>query len=244
VSEPVKSVRWFDKLFAGALALGCALPAAMAVDGSGDGNRPAAGTGMYSTYIDTRTSFFADELGDTYPIALDDLVPSLLAAIDHLSKYPMPHELPPVHRAPHEKIEQLACGKACAALAAYRPGEGIYIDEALQPETDIFARSVLLHELVHYLQDISHELESLRLCERWYRREQEAYAIQKRFLVVVGSQTRVAYSAGSTCDRDSVGTNGNSRRRQPDTTPSATNQENRENHDDGNNEVGAVPSGG
>lgn len=244
MSEPVKSVRWFDKLFAGVLAFGCALPAAMAVEGSGDGNRPAAGTGMYSTYIDSRTPFFAEELGDTYPIALDDLVPSLLGAIDHLSKYTMPQELPPVHRAPHETIEQLACGKACAALAAYRPGEGIYIDEALQPETDIFARSVLLHELVHYLQDVSHELESLRLCERWYRREQEAYAIQKRFLVLVGSQIRVAYSAGSTCDRDSVGTNSNLQRREPATTPSVRNEKNRENHDNGNIEVGTVPTGG
>ncbi|MGD2139818.1 MAG: hypothetical protein PVH25_05445 [Burkholderiales bacterium] len=165
-------------------------------------DRPPGGTGMYSTYVDTRTPFVGEELADTYPIPMDDLVPALLLTIDHLSKYKMPHELPVVHRAPHEKIEQLACGKPCAALAAYRSGEGIFIDEALKPETEIFARSVLLHELVHYLQDVSRELESLRLCERWYRREQEAYAIQKRFLVLVGSQIRVAYSAGSSCDND------------------------------------------
>ena len=242
MGEPVRLMRGSGKLLAAVLAIGCALPA-MAVDDAGNGNRPPAGTGMYSTYVDTRTPFFADELGDAYPIPIGDLVPELLRAIDHLSKYQMPHQLPPVHRAPHEKIEQLACGKPCAALAAYRPGEGVYIDEALKPETDIFARSVLLHELVHYLQDISHELESVRLCERWYRREQEAYAIQKRFLVIVGSQTRVGYSAGSTCDQDSVSVNSKLLRREPHAMPPATAENNPEDHNNGKSETGTVPSG-
>jgi len=232
-----------DKLLAVALVFCSVFPVAMAVEDAGNANRPPAGTGGYSAYVDTRTPFFADELADTYPIPIDELVPALLQAIDHLSKYQMPHELPPVHRAPHEKIEQLACGKPCAALAAYRPGEGIFFDEALKPETDIFARSVLLHELVHYLQDVSHELESLRLCERWYRREQEAYAIQKRFLVLVGSQTRVAYSAGSTCDHDNVSVNSKSPRRELDTILPANNGSKPENRDDGRIEAGTVPPG-
>lgn len=164
---------------------------------------PAAGNGMYSTYVDDRSDFFSDELGKADPIPLAQLVPELLTAIDQLSKYAIPQELPGVHRVPHEKIEQLTCGGGkCAALAAYRPGEGIYIDEALEPETDIFARSVLLHELVHYVQDVANELASAEACDRWYRREQEAYAIQKRFLMLVGSQVRVAYSAASSCAQD------------------------------------------
>jgi len=236
-------MRCTDKLLVIALAFYAALPVAMAVEDAGSANRPPAGTGGYSIYVDTRTPFFADELADTYPIPMDDLVPVLLQAIDHLSKYQMPQELPLVQRAPHEKIEQLACGKACAALAAYRPGEGVFIDEALKPETDIFARSVLLHELVHYLQDVSHELESLRLCERWYRREQEAYAIQKRFLVLVGSQIRVAYSAGSTCDQDSVSVKSNLSRREPHAMQPATAENHPENHDNGKSETGTVPPG-
>jgi hypothetical protein len=171
-----------------------------AVDGSNEkADQSSAGTGMYSTYVDTRTNLFGDGLGDAYPIPMDDLLPVLLEAVHRLSKYALPDELPPVHRVSHAKIEQLACGKACAALAAYRPGEGIYLDEALQPESNVFARSVLLHELVHYVQDVSNELVAVRPCERWYRREQEAYAIQKRFLALLGSQMRVGYSAGSTC---------------------------------------------
>jgi hypothetical protein len=166
-------------------------------------DRPSAGTGMYSTYVDTRERFFGDNLRDTYPIPMDDLLPALLDAINYISKYSLPEELPPIYRVPHSKIEELACGKACAALAAYRSGEGIYLDDALKPESNLFARSVLLHELVHYVQDVSNELVTAKPCERWYRREQEAYAIQKRFLALVGSPMRVGYSAGSTCDNRS-----------------------------------------
>ncbi len=162
----------------------------------------AAGAGMYSTYVDKRSSYFSDALGNTAPIAMEDLLAELLIAIDRLSKYRVPDEAPPIHRVPHETIEQLACGTECAALAVYRAGEGIYLDEALEPETNIFARSVLLHELVHYVQDASNELAETRPCERWYRREQEAYALQKVFLMLAGSQVRVAYSAGSTCEQD------------------------------------------
>jgi hypothetical protein len=164
--------------------------------------KPATGTGMYGTYVDKRSSYFSDDLGKTAPIAMEDLLAELLIAIDRLSKYKVPDQAPPVHRVPHETIEQLTCGAECAALAVYRAGEGIYLDEALEPETNIFARSVLLHELVHYVQDTSRELAEARPCERWYRREQEAYALQKVFLMLAGSQIRVAYSAGSTCEQD------------------------------------------
>jgi hypothetical protein len=164
---------------------------------------PAAGNGMYSTYLETRDRFFIDDLRKPHPMPMEDLLPALMDAVDQLSKYAIPDVLPPVRRVPHERIEELACGgNKCGALAAYRSGEGIYIDEALKSETDLFARSVLLHELVHYVQDVSKELAGAQACDRWYRREQEAYAIQKRFLMLVGSQVRVAYSGGSSCEQD------------------------------------------
>ncbi|MEO8007525.1 MAG: hypothetical protein ABI728_03250, partial [Betaproteobacteria bacterium] len=106
-----------------------------------------------------------------------------------------------VIRVSHERIEAIVCKARCAALAAYRPGEGIYLDDRLKPETQLFDRSILLHELVHYVQDMSLEHDDMRPCQRWYHREQEAYAIQKIFLFMTGSPTRVGYSAHkSTCD--------------------------------------------
>ncbi len=152
------------------------------------------GAGMYGTYVDKHVRFFSESLGRAYPIDMDSLLPELMRAIGRLSKYPVPTTLPAVYRVPHETIEELACGRKCPALGAYQRGQGIYLDESLQPETNVFARSVLLHELVHYVQDLSAQWEDAESCDRWYRREKEAYAIQEYFLALVGSEHRVSYS--------------------------------------------------
>lgn len=136
-----------------------------------------------------------------------ELMPALAAALDQLSKYPRLVGTPEVRRVPHERIEELVCRSKCAARAVYRPGEGIYLDDKLHPETNLFDRSILLHELVHYAQDMGGEHGDMKPCQRWYFREQEAYAIQKIFLGMAGSPTRVGYSAHqSTCDDDDART--------------------------------------
>ncbi len=160
-----------------------------------------ASIGMYGSYQKEAGTRIDNSLGDTSPMTDAQLLPALLSALDQLSKYPRPSTLPVLHRIPHAQLEQMVCGGPCAALAIYRPGEGIYLDEELRPETNLFHRSVLLHELVHYLQDLNNERADMKPCSRWYYREQEAYAIQKNFLVIVGSPVRVGYSAHqSTCD--------------------------------------------
>lgn len=162
----------------------------------------AVTTGMQAWRKETRPRF-DNSLADTSPMTDAQLLPALLSALNQLSKYPRPSALPALHRIPHARLQQMVCGAPCAALAIYRPGEGIYLDEKLKPETSLFDRSVLLHELVHYLQDLGNERGDMKPCSRWYYREQEAYAIQKNFLVIVGSPVRVGYSAHqSTCDDD------------------------------------------
>ena len=64
------------------------------------------------------------------------------------------------------------------------------------------AKEFFVHSFQEALEDYKQELAEARPCERWYRREQEAYALQKVFLMLAGSQIRVAYSAGSTCEQD------------------------------------------
>jgi hypothetical protein len=165
--------------------------------------KPGAQEGMYSTYTDDHSGASRTSIGDASAATLSaaELMPALVSALDQLSKYHRLVALPEVIEVSHQRIEELVCHAKCSALAAYRPGEGIYIDERLKPETDLFARSILLHELVHYAQEMSGEHGDMRPCERWYHREQEAYAIQKKFLFISGSPTRVGYSAAkSTCD--------------------------------------------
>ena len=157
-------------------------------------SRVAGGSGMYGTYVEKHVRYFSSSLGSAYPIQMEHLVPELINAIGRLSAYEVPDTLPNVYRVPHERIEELACGRPCPALGAYRSDEGIYLDESLTPETNVFARSVLLHELVHYVQDAAAGMEVVESCERWYQREKEAYAIQEHFLALASSEHRVAFS--------------------------------------------------
>jgi hypothetical protein len=170
-------------------------------------------TGMYSNYLDKGHSELDQYLGDTRPLTEGELVPALLSAIDQLSKYPRPTFVPEIFRVPHERLQELACTSKCGVLATYQPGEGIFLDERLKPETNLFDRSVLLHELVHYVQELNHERGDARPCERWYYREIEAYAIQKTFLMLVGSPVRVGFHANkATCDDEASRINTNADR--------------------------------
>jgi len=172
--------------------------------------QPAARTGndapgMYSSYGELGVAGSDQYLDDVRAIPMEQLVPALLGAIDKLSKYPRPETMPEVRRVARERIAELACVRPCGVRAIYHPGEGIFMDERMQPETNLFDRSVLLHELVHYVQDLANERGEMEPCKRWYFREFEAYAIQKRFLMLVGSPVRVGYSGRtSPCD-DSLG---------------------------------------
>lgn len=167
---------------------------------AGEQAAPVEKSGMYSNYAASPHGL-DKYLGDTGALTEAQLLPALLSAIRQLSKYPVPAELPQLYRVPQERLQELACTGKCAILGSFQPGTGIFLDERLKPETSLFDRSVLLHELVHYVQELNGELSDLRPCERWYHREQEAYAIQKNFLMLVGSPVRVGYSANqSTCD--------------------------------------------
>lgn len=165
--------------------------------------RSAEPAGMYSNYANDASITSRQYLGNAGAAELSEaeLMPALVSALDQLSKYHRLVASPEIIRVPHERIEAMVCNAKCAALATYRPGEGIYLDESLKPEASLFDRSILLHELVHYAQDMNGERGDVRPCMRWYQREQEAYAIQKIFLGMTGSPTRVGYSAHkSTCD--------------------------------------------
>ena len=135
---------------------------------------------------------------------LHELTRHLLRSATRLSKYRMPEANPMVTRVTRAALEARACpsgvGK-CGVSAMYQPEIGILMAEDLKPETNLFQRSILLHEMVHYLQDVGQELLTAAPCERWYQRELEAYAVQKQYLVSINSPDRVAYSGSRpTCE--------------------------------------------
>ena len=171
----------------------CLWFAGLAVAGDSNNN-----TGMYEKYKSDKQKFLDDFAGASLKLNRQDLVPVLFSSIHDLSKYPLPDKLPTISFLSSADLSRLACNSRCLVLGHYPGGEIIYLDEKLKPETNLFDRSVLLHELVHYLQYSSGQNAELlkttqEKCVLWYKREQEAYAIQDAFLVAVSSPVRAGY---------------------------------------------------
>lgn len=125
-------------------------------------------------------------------LSLASLAMQLLASVHSFSGFDMPGYIPDIHQAPLAEVRQRFCNGTCAVQAYYRPEEGIYIDEAFDLEKDQFARSVLLHELVHHMQRVSGTFQRIPSeCDRWYAAERQAYEIQNRYLEEVHDPHRV-----------------------------------------------------
>ncbi len=129
-------------------------------------------------------------------LSLASLAVHLLASVHSISGFPAPSVLPEIHQAPLAEIRQRFCGGNCMVQAYYKPEEGVYIDEAFDLEHDEFARSVLLHELVHHMQRVSGTFQRIPSeCDRWYAAERQAYDIQNRYLELIHDAHRVNVNA-------------------------------------------------
>lgn len=114
--------------------------------------------------------------------ALKALVVSLLAWIHLFTGFDIPEEDPYITAVPHQVLERMACEGKCPILGLYPRDGVIYLDENLQPETNICARSILLHELVHFVQEANGRFADRDPLLRWQFREAEAHRIQNVFL--------------------------------------------------------------
>lgn len=135
---------------------------------------------------------------------MTDLYATLLSWAVTLSGYPPPTEPPVVVTKPHEFFVQQAChGKECKVLGWYAGGRNVYIDEKLDPENNLFASSVVVHEMVHYLQGVARGDGSLSggaafsvapSCEQLVHWEHQAYAVQREYILRYGAYLPVGAS--------------------------------------------------
>ena len=111
----------------------------------------------------------------------------LLRWAAHLSGY-AEAEVPPVRLQPHAFFVANACtgSSRCRVLGWYADRGVVHVDERLASMDTLFARSLLVHELVHYLQHKSGRFVPER-CESFVEREREAYAVQQRYFMAYGA---------------------------------------------------------
>lgn len=135
--------------------------------------------------------------------ALSALVAALMVAAELLSGFPTPADPPSLVAVERGELVARACRGPCGIRALFPPGRTIYVDAELVRELDadridtdgirnvgagrigadvVFARSVVLHEIVHYLQQEGGAFTGLPACERWLARERQALFVQRRWL--------------------------------------------------------------
>jgi hypothetical protein len=126
---------------------------------------------------------------------LHTVAAELFGAIHALSGYPVPAAMPPMQAVPVAVMQQKICGKPCPVKAFYHPQWGVYLDETMDIGGNEFDRSVLLHELVHHLQNTGGRFEKMPVsCERNQLAEAEAYKIQNLYLASVNSARRALHT--------------------------------------------------
>ena len=125
----------------------------------------------------------------------------LLSWTVSLSQYPHPGETPELSYQPHQFFVDNACGgnEKCRAAAWYDNQGTIFLDERIKENTDAVTRSVVVHELTHYLQDLSGEYKDMD-CSLYAKREREAYSIQRQYLNKIAGRFMAIYMNYPPCD--------------------------------------------
>ncbi len=109
-------------------------------------------------------------------------IAALLSWASLISGYPEPDHPPTLEYQPHTFFVKEACGgQECKAVGWYNDKDVIYIDDRLRGENSTFISSLIVHELVHYLQDYSGKFNTFS-CADQIAREREAYAVQREYV--------------------------------------------------------------
>jgi len=115
-------------------------------------------------------------------VSIADWTQRLLTTAALLGHYPTPDRPPHVVTLPQAALAARACDGTCRPRGAYIPGEGVLLLNTLDIDGSPEDRSVLLHELVHYLQDRYGRFAKEPTCDRYADRELEAYYVQDEYL--------------------------------------------------------------
>jgi hypothetical protein len=135
---------------------------------------------------------------------MTELYATLLSWAVTLSGYPAPAEPPVVVLEPHAFFVEQACNnQPCKVLGWYAGGRNVYVDETMDPENSLFASSIVVHEMVHYLQGVARGDSALVTgaaftntpsCEQSVHWENEAYAVQREYILRYGAYLPVGAS--------------------------------------------------
>ena len=125
----------------------------------------------------------------------------------NLTSYPYPGTAPELARRPHAFFVEHACGgrEDCGVVAWYNDEGTVYLDDRVEDIQDPVVRSVLVHEMVHYLQHLSGKFDLSR-CEDRVTRERQAYSVQRIYLNRIAGRFGATWPVFEHCPAQPEGT--------------------------------------
>ena len=127
---------------------------------------------------------------------INELIIALLIWITSNSDYVLPKKEITVETVEQSKLASIACGKECEILA-YTPLEPkylVFLSENLDPQMDVCDRAILMHELIHVLQEEQGAFSSFDERTKKHMREMDALVKHNIYLSKFGK--KILYSNG------------------------------------------------
>ncbi len=127
---------------------------------------------------------------------LNELIVALLLWITTHTEYKNPKSLPKIQFIEQNQLAEIACGRDCEilALTPENPKNTIYLSKDLNPMDDICHRGILLHELIHIVQDDQDIFISYDRKTRKHLKEMDALVNHNIYLSQFGK--KILYSNG------------------------------------------------
>ena len=121
---------------------------------------------------------------------MTELLAALLSWVVANSGYEMPAHPPRIEYRDQSFFATQACPDSavhCTTRGFYTDGsDTIVLQEARRDLSDVRARAILVHEIVHFLQDRSGQFGG-KTCTSWVDREHQAYRLQLLYMVHEGA---------------------------------------------------------
>ena len=127
---------------------------------------------------------------------LNELIVALLLWITTHTEYKEPKKIPKVEFLEQKILSDMACGRDCEILA-YTPDNPkytVYLSKNLSPLNNVCDRGILLHELIHVIQDDQGVFLNYELKTKKHLREMDALVNHNIFLSQYGK--KILYSNG------------------------------------------------
>ena len=128
---------------------------------------------------------------------LNELILALMLWITSNTNYIEPKQVPQVEFIEQEKLSEIACKNRSCEIMAYTPltpKYKIYLSNELKPMTDVCHRAILMHEIIHVIQEDQNVFLEYDERTKKHLREMDALVNHNIFLSRYGK--KILYSNG------------------------------------------------